>query len=116
MEKDELAQLHKALSVTVRLEILALLVERPMCVNAITAFLRISQPAVSQHLAVLRRAGLVLGEKRGYRVHYRIDRARLHEFRRAVAAFPGGLGDRLLDKTERDAADAPASVSVRGDA
>jgi DNA-binding transcriptional ArsR family regulator len=88
MKKDELARLHKALSVPVRLEILSLVSARPLCVNAITRFLKISQPAVSQHLAVLRQAGLVWGQKSGYMVHYALNRARLQEFRRAMAGFP----------------------------
>ena len=88
MKKEELARLHKALSIPVRLEILGLLAKRPLCVNSITGFLDITQPAVSQHLAVLRRAGLVRGDKNGYMVHYSLNRARLQEFRRAVAVFP----------------------------
>jgi len=35
--------------------------------------LEISQPAVSQHLAVLRKAGLIREERRGREVHYEID-------------------------------------------
>ena len=88
MNREELARLHKALSVPVRLEILGRLADRPLCVNAITGFLRISQPAVSQHLAVLRQAGLVRGDKSGYMVHYSLDRVRLQEFRQAMAGFP----------------------------
>ena len=97
MIREELAGLHKALSVPVRLEILGLLAERPLCVNAITGFLRISQPAVSQHLAVLRRAGLVRGDKSGYRVHYSLDRTRLREFRQAMADFPAEIHSRTRD-------------------
>jgi ArsR family transcriptional regulator, arsenate/arsenite/antimonite-responsive transcriptional repressor len=82
-----MARIHKALSVPVRLEILRLLAAHPCCVNAITSSVGISQPAVSQHLAVLRQVQLVRGEKRGYRVHYTLERARLAEFQRAVAAF-----------------------------
>ena len=88
MKKEELAQLHKALSVPVRLEILNLVSARPLCVNAITRFLEISQPAVSQHLAVLRHVGLVRGQKSGYMVHYALNQSRLKEFRRAMAGFP----------------------------
>jgi ArsR family transcriptional regulator len=33
----------------------------------------ITQPAVSQHLRVLKSVGLVIGEKRGFRMHYQID-------------------------------------------
>ena len=83
-----MAQLHKALSVPVRLEILKLIAGRSLCVNAITGFLEISQPAVSQHLAILRYAGLVVGEKHGYRVHYRLNKEKLEEFRRTVNTFP----------------------------
>jgi len=88
MDIEELAQLHKALSVPVRLTILELVGGRSLCVNAITRCLEISQPAVSQHLAVLKRAGLVSSTKHGYMVHYALDRKRLQELRQALAFFP----------------------------
>jgi DNA-binding transcriptional ArsR family regulator len=87
MNYEELAVMHKALSVPARLKILELIAERPLCVNAITRFLDISQPAVSQHLAVLRHAGLVTGTRQGYMVHYRINRQRLEEVRRSLETF-----------------------------
>ena len=88
MNIEELAQIHRALSLPVRLKILELVGERSLCVNAITRCLDISQPAVSQHLAVLKHAGLVSSTKRGYMVHYTLDRERLQEFRRALDYFP----------------------------
>jgi DNA-binding transcriptional ArsR family regulator len=88
MNEKELALLHKALSVPVRLKILKLIANRPLCVKAITRFLGISQPAVSQHLAVLRRAGLVTGEKRGYMVHYSFNRSRFEVLKKAMGSFP----------------------------
>jgi ArsR family transcriptional regulator len=88
MKEKELALLHKALSVPVRLKILKLIANRPLCVNAITRFLNISQPAVSQHLAVLRRVGLVTGEKRGYTVHYTFNRNRFEVLKKAMSSFP----------------------------
>jgi len=88
MKDEELALLHKALSVPVRLKILKLIADRPLCVNAITRFLSISQPAVSQHLAVLRQAGLVTGEKRGYMVHYTFNRSRFEDLQKAMDSFP----------------------------
>jgi DNA-binding transcriptional ArsR family regulator len=116
MNREELARTHKALSVPVRLEILGLLAKRSLCVNAITGFLRISQPAVSQHLAVLRQAGLVRGDKSGYMVHYSLDRARLQEFRQAVADFPDEPGAQSREKTDQcRAANVPMSVSAKGD-
>jgi len=88
MKDEELALLHKALSVPVRLKIIKLIADRPLCVNAITRFLSISQPAVSQHLAVLRQAGLVTGEKRGYMVHYTFNRSRFEDLQKAMDSFP----------------------------
>jgi ArsR family transcriptional regulator len=63
-------EVFKALSNSVRLEILSLLAERQLCVNALVAQLNVSQPAVSQHLRILEHAGLVKGSKAGYFVHY----------------------------------------------
>jgi DNA-binding transcriptional ArsR family regulator len=42
-------------------------------VKDLTARFRISQPAVSQHLANLREAGLVHGRREGRRVYYRVE-------------------------------------------
>ena len=42
-------------------------------VNDLTARFDISQPAVSQHLAKLREAGLVTGRKEGRHVYYRVE-------------------------------------------
>ena len=43
--------------------------------------LGVSPPAVSQHLRILRDAGLVTPEKRGYYVHYRLDDKTLKTWR-----------------------------------
>ena len=42
-------------------------------VKEITARFHISQPAVSQHLAALKDAGLVVGRREGRRVFYRVQ-------------------------------------------
>lgn len=48
-----------------------------LCVKALADALGVSQPAVSQHLRVLKSIGLVKGERRGYRIHYFINREAL---------------------------------------
>ena len=58
--------------------------ERALCVNALAARLGVSQPAVSQHLRVLRNLGLVRPERRGARVHYLLDRERFAAWRRLL--------------------------------
>lgn len=73
MNTKEQARILKVLSVEARLKILNLLKKHPMCVNAIACRLGISQGAVSQHLRIMRDAGLLVDEKQGYYVHYRLD-------------------------------------------
>jgi DNA-binding transcriptional ArsR family regulator len=71
---DKLSKTLKALSDETRLKIIKLLLSRDFCVRALACHLEISEAAVSQHLKILRNTGLVRGEKRGYWVHYIVDR------------------------------------------
>lgn len=52
--------------------------------NALACRLGISQGAVSQHLRIMRDAGLVIDEKRGYYVHYRLNRETLDRWKMMV--------------------------------
>jgi ArsR family transcriptional regulator len=83
---DRQAELFKALSDPNRLRILRILADgqpaecggRPgkralLCVNALAKKLGVTQSAVSQHLRLLKHAGLVCGKKHGSFVHYSID-------------------------------------------
>lgn len=81
---EMLAEIFKALASETRLRIVELLKERPMCVGAIASHLGVTQGAISQHLRILRGAHIVVPEKRGYFVHYRIDEETLGAWRRAV--------------------------------
>jgi DNA-binding transcriptional ArsR family regulator len=67
----------KALADEKRLQIVTKLLHSDLCVGALARHLGVSKPAVSQHLRVLRKAGLVSGEKRGYWTHYTVDRQAL---------------------------------------
>ncbi len=62
---DDLARILKVLSVGTRVRIVQLLRSRALCVNALAARLNVTQGAVSQHLRIMRDAGLVIDEKRG---------------------------------------------------
>jgi len=90
MNDERLSLVLRALSNPSRLRIVRLLRERSLCVNALTARLSISQPAVSQHLAILKGAGLVEDERCGKKVHYRLDASRLEEVRLAVTSIVAG--------------------------
>jgi DNA-binding Lrp family transcriptional regulator len=54
-----------------------LLLAHDLCVGALARKVGLSEAAVSQHLKVLRKAGVVKGEKRGYWTHYAVDREAL---------------------------------------
>jgi ArsR family transcriptional regulator len=73
----DLLEIMKSLSDETRLNLVKLLLEHDFCVGAIARKLSVSESAVSQHLKVLRTAGLVKGEKRGYFTHYYVDRKML---------------------------------------
>lgn len=69
----ESAELFKILSVDKRIEIIELLKTGDMSVNAMAEVLGISSSAVSQHLRVLKSAGLVKDERKGYWIYYSLD-------------------------------------------
>ncbi len=86
MQPQELAKICKSLAVDTRVRLLRLLQDQSLCVGALSHRLGITPGAVSQHLRVLREAGLVIPEKRGYFVHYQVDR-------QALARWLGALGE-----------------------
>ncbi len=67
----------KALGDSKRFMLLRLMSERSYCVGALARRSELSESAVSQHLRILREAGLVYGVKRGYYTHYCIDKEAL---------------------------------------
>jgi len=86
---QKLARIFKALSAETRVRIVQLLKGRALCVGALSARLGVTQGAVSQHLRLLRDADLVIGEKRGYFVHYRLNEKTLAKWERATAELLG---------------------------
>ena len=86
---EEQAALFGVLADPTRLKLLRMLLRQSepdaLCVNALTYHLGVTQPAVSQHLKLLKNAGLVQGEKRGYRVHYFVRREALKEAQELIS-------------------------------
>jgi DNA-binding transcriptional ArsR family regulator len=64
------ARLMKALGNEQRLLVLCNLLERPMTVGELNARMDLSQSALSQHLALLREAGLVETRREAQSIHY----------------------------------------------
>jgi ArsR family transcriptional regulator len=85
---EELAALAKALGHPARVQILRLLVRKTACVcGDIVEELPLAQSTVSQHLKVLKEAGLVRGEVDGPRVCYCIEPRALRRLKVLVAGL-----------------------------
>jgi ArsR family transcriptional regulator len=88
-QRDErLAAFAKALGHPVRVRILRLLLARETCYcGQLVDELPLAQATVSQHLKVLREAGLIVGETEGPRVCYWASRERLAHLTGLVAGL-----------------------------
>lgn len=71
----DVQRLFKALCDPTRYRIFLLLLERHHCTRSLAQALDISEPAVSQHMAILKDCGLVEGVRRCRHIHYAIDEA-----------------------------------------
>lgn len=56
-----------------------------LCVNALAHQLGVTQSAISQHIKVLKSAGLVKGERHGYRIHYFISKEALIKAQKQIS-------------------------------
>ena len=89
---EKLVEIFKALSDPTRLRLVKLLNDcppgvckgGPLCVNALAHQLGVTQSAVSQHLRILRQAGLVSGARNGSFMHYSLDLEGLKKYRAAL--------------------------------
>ena len=87
----ELALIAKALSHPARVRILRILLERRVCMcGEIVAELPLAQATVSQHLKILKEAGLVQGEIAGPRVCYCANAERLARGTQLIQSLAGG--------------------------
>jgi len=95
LEIKEAEKIFKALGQSLRLKIIALLAEQEFCVCELEEIFNVSQPAISQHLRVLKEAGLVEEEKIGQWVFYSLRREFLERF---LQDFSSYLFSPLQDK------------------
>jgi DNA-binding transcriptional ArsR family regulator len=94
----------RALANPTRRALLRLVRDEARPVGELASELGASQPATSQHLAVLREAGLVTVEADGRRRLYRADLASLAEVRRFFDEYWSSSIDRLAAVAESDGA------------
>lgn len=88
--KDHLktmANVLKSLGDEKRLKIIKMLVsntDENFCVSDVAQQLGISQPAVSQHMRILRNIGILEENRRGFRVFYTINLDVLNEYKKSL--------------------------------
>ena len=93
-ERKRLPDHFQALAHPIRLEILERLAEvGEVSVNDLARHLRLSQPRVSWHLAMLRRGGVIRQRKEGRQVHCSLDLEAVRRHQRVFWA--------LLDEKRR---------------
>ena len=80
------AEMLKALSHPIRLRVVALLCGRDFHVNELTERLGVEQALVSQHLRILRMAGVVQAERKGGFARYTLKEPRM---RQLIACIEG---------------------------
>ncbi len=74
---EDFVQIMKALSDQTRLTILKMLLHHPYCIQQLSDLLNISEPAVSKHLRILKKADLIWSERQGHFVFYQSNIGRL---------------------------------------
>jgi len=71
-DADQCAGMLRVLADSTRLGVVQLLLDHPQRVGELNAVLRIDQSLLSHHLRVMRDAGLVLADRDGKAVRYRL--------------------------------------------
>ena len=88
---ERLAVLTRALGHPARVRIVRLLAEQGSCVTGeLVVELALAQSTTSEHLRILREAGLIMGETEGPRTLYCLDPAGLAALNDAVNALSAG--------------------------
>jgi DNA-binding transcriptional ArsR family regulator len=83
--KIEPSEIFKVLSVETRVKIIELLkAQGPLGAKGIAATIGITTAAVSQHLKILKQAGLVRSERKGYWIPYTIDEKAMENCRQIL--------------------------------
>ena len=95
---DGSAEILRAIAHAVRLKILCAIKDQEQSVGEIEECTGIAQPGLSQQLAILRKAELVLTRRDGKQIFYRIDSDRMLETSDLLDALAGSGADRRTNR------------------
>lgn len=88
---DTQSTLFKILAHPARLGILQVLRDGEQCVCHIEAMLKLRQAYISQHLMVLREAGLVTDRRDGWNIYYRVTKPEIYTVLDAMDILTGSV-------------------------
>lgn len=97
------AELFRVLGHETRLRLLMLLVAGEHAVSEIDAVSGIGQPGLSQQLAILRKARLVITRRAAKQVYYRVDPAALEQASKLLAQLASAATVPVVTRPERGA-------------
>lgn len=84
-EVESILEIFRALSSKTRLYIVIGLIDKHECnVNAIAEELHVPQPNISQHLTILKNAGIIEGYRRGNQICYKVISSQAEEIIRVL--------------------------------
>lgn len=81
----DMVKVFKALACEKRLAIVRLLLKKKQCVGRIASNLDSSQSSISQHLRVLRDAGIVQDNRCGYHIHYTVKKELFEQMQEEIS-------------------------------
>jgi len=95
-----LVKLFKVLGEPTRLKIIRLLAEKELCICDIEEIMNISQPRVSQHLKILKQAGIVNERKDAQKHICTLNKQALNQFMNDFASYLQKPLDQIEDMKE----------------
>ena len=87
--ETQISRLFSTIGQPVRIQILAIIQHEPACVCHFEAVLGMRQASISQHLMLLRKAGLVATQREGRNIFYRLTQPNILDVIGQAAEFSG---------------------------
>lgn len=94
-EQEMSVKLFKALGHPIRYKIVKFLYNGPKCVCNLNEHIEFSQANLSQHLKILKEAGILSSEKVGMNIHYRISSEEIKNIIDNVEKFVMSYSDKI---------------------
>lgn len=94
-QQEKSVKIFKALGHPIRYKIVKFLYDGPKCVCKLNENIEFSQANLSQHLKILKEAGVLSSEKVGMNIHYRLSSEEIKNIIDSVDKFAAGYFDNI---------------------